>query len=234
MGVFDDMNQAEIFGDRAPYFYPGQHIVQITGAKVVNGHNGETHIIEGRILGVRSEHPDSSPVGTICAQGFNASKSPQAAKRATETWVKFMCAVYGIKQGDWDANQWKANIANVIDNGALNGTITALDCFFKKMQNGEDFTVHNWKGAPSPDDLLRFGLDPAGAPIPGWVDPSPVSVNPALAVAAAAPAPVAAPAPAPTPAPMAAPAPAVPVMHNTDPSGRAIVSHDGGVSWVFA
>ncbi len=223
MGVFDDMDQADIFGDRSPYFYPGQHIVQLTGAKVINGHHGETHIIEARILGVRSVHPESSPVGTICAQGFNASKNPAAAKRATETWVKFMCSIYGIAQSDWDAAQWKANIANVIDNNALAGTIVALDCFFKPMEKGGDFTVHNWRGIPSVEELLRFGLDATGAPIPGWIDPSPMAapvyVPPAPAAAPApapaaapaatpAPAPAAAPAPAPAPAPAAAPAPA--------------------------
>ncbi len=232
MGVFDDMNQAEIFGDRAPYFFPGQHIVQITGAKVVNGHHGETHIIEARILGVRSVHPESSPVGTVCAQGFNASKNPAAAKRATETWVKFMCALYGIKQQDWDAAQWKSNIANVIDNGALNGTITMLDCFFKEMLQGGDFTVHNWKGAPSADDLARFGLDANGVGIPGWVDPSPAVAAPVVA-AAVAPAPVAA-APSPAPAPAPAPAPvANPPQHAKDASGRDIVSTDGGSTWAF-
>ncbi len=236
MGVFDNMDQAEIFGDKKPYFFPGQHIVRIAGAKIVNGHKGETHIIEATILGVRSKDPGSSPVGTTCAQGFNASKNPSATKRATATWVKFLCAAYGVEKEAWDGPTWAANVANVIDNGALNGHIMGLDCHFKKMDNGEDFTVHLWKPTPSAEELARFGLDPAGAPIPGWVDPSPVLVQQVAAVPVAAQmaAAVAAAPPPPAVAPVAAAvAPVAQPQYGVCPhTGRPTMTMDG-VNWTY-
>lgn len=156
MSIFDDLDNANVF-ENSKYFQPGMYIAEIVGVKFIQaGYKGDSFVIEAKVVGVKSTHPEAPAVGELCAQVWNASGEKRDIARAT--WMGFLCAVFGVKQEQYTAAQWKQISSQVIDGGALNGKRFALEVFTKKTRTGGDFTYHKWLGAATAEQLAEFGI----------------------------------------------------------------------------
>jgi hypothetical protein len=156
MGVFDNLDQASVF-ENSKWFQPGRYIVEIQQCKFISsGFHGDSFVIEAKVLGVISTHPDAPQPGELCAQVWNASGEKRDIARGT--WLGFLCAIYGAKPADYSGEQWKAISAAVIDDNKLKGQWVYLEVFMKKTQKGNDFTQHKWLGTPKPEVLKEFNL----------------------------------------------------------------------------
>ncbi len=156
MGIFDNLDQAEVF-EQSAYFQPGRYIVAIKACKFISGgHKGDSFVIETTVRGIASEHPEAPKVGETAAQVWNASGDKRDIAR--NTWLGFLCAAYGCKQTEYNGEEWK-NVSNaVIEQNALEGTLLFLEVFMKTTRAGNPFTQHAWKGTPTKEQLAEFGL----------------------------------------------------------------------------
>lgn len=155
MGIFDNLTNAQVF-ERSAYFEPGLYIVQINAVKYIDsGYKGDAFVIEAKVLASKKtkENEPLAP-GATAAQVWRASGDKKEIARGT--WIGFLCAVFGIKQVDWDDARWKKVSADVIDNNALKGTELGLEVFTTTTKAGGDFTQHRWLGQPT--DALRAEL----------------------------------------------------------------------------
>ena len=156
MSIFDQLDQTSIF-ENSKYFQPGRYIVAINAVKFIQGgYKGDSFVIEAKVLGVKSEHPDAPAPGELAAQVWNATGEKRDIARAT--WMGFLTTVYEKKQEELTAEQWKQVSAQVIDNNALAGQQLYLEVFMKKTRAGGDFTYHKWIGIATPDQLAEFGI----------------------------------------------------------------------------
>lgn len=163
MSIFDNLDQADVF-EQSKYFQPGRYIVAISACKFNSGgFKGDSFVIEAVTKGVLSDHADAPKVGELCAQVWNASGEKRDIAR--NTWLGFLCAVYGVGPKDYGGDQWKNISAAVIDQNALKDTLMYLEVFMKKTRAGGDFTQHAWRGVPTESQLSEFGLDNAGNPL---------------------------------------------------------------------
>ncbi|MDP6424616.1 MAG: hypothetical protein QGG14_07725 [Planctomycetota bacterium] len=158
--MFDNADQVKIFENSA-YFQPGRYIVSINACKLItNGHNGDSFVVECKVLGALSESPTAPVAGALAAHVWNASGDKRDMARAT--WFGFLCACFGVEQSAYDNAQWKQISEQVIEHGALNGKIQYLECFNKPTRAGNPFTKHNWKGTPTAELMAEFGLNADG------------------------------------------------------------------------
>jgi hypothetical protein len=156
MGIFDNLDQAQVF-ENSKYFQPGRYIVDINACKFnMAGFKGDSFVIEATVVAAISDHPDAPKPGELAAQVWNASGEKRDIAR--NTWLGFLCNVYGIKHDQYTGEQWKAISAKVIDDNALKGTRLYLEVFMKKTKAGGDFTQHAWRGVPTAEQLAEFGL----------------------------------------------------------------------------
>lgn len=156
MGIFDNLDQAEVF-ENSKYFQPGRYIIAIKACKFIKGgHKGDSFVIECTVKGVISDDPNAPQIGELAAQVWNASGDKLDIAR--NTWLGFLCKAYGVKQKDYTGEQWKHISTKVIDDNALGGTVFALECFMKKTKAGGDFTQHAWRGVPTAEQLAEFGI----------------------------------------------------------------------------
>lgn len=156
MGIFDNLDQAQVF-ENSKYFQPGRYIVEINACKFNQaGFKGDSFVIEATIVAAISEHPEAPKVGELAAQVWNASGEKRDIAR--NTWLGFLCNVYGVKPDEYSGEQWKAISAQVIDNNALKGTRLYLEVFMKTTKANNPFTQHAWRGVPTAEQLAEFGL----------------------------------------------------------------------------
>jgi hypothetical protein len=161
MGIFDNLDQTEVF-EQSQYFQTGRYIVAIKACKFIQGHRGESFVIEAIVKGAKSEHEKAPAYGQLAAQVWSASGDKRDIAR--NTWVGFLCAVYGKKPGDFNAEEWKAT-SEAVMNGALLGQLMYLEVFEITTKAGKPFTKHAWRNVPSASDLAEFGIDGEGNPV---------------------------------------------------------------------
>jgi len=156
MGIFDNLDQAEVF-ENSKYFQPGRYIVEIAACKFnQGGFKGDSFVIEATVKGVISDHADAPKVGERAAQVWNASGEKRDIAR--NTWLGFLCKVYNVKQDAYDGEQWKTLSVKVIEDNALKGQLVLVEIFMKKTRAGGDFTQHAWRGVPTAEQMTEFGL----------------------------------------------------------------------------
>lgn len=162
MGIFDDLDQSDAF-DNSKYFQEGRYVVKIHACKLREGHKGTTFIVEATVLGVASEHPNAPQPGERAAHVWKASGSPEKIEMGRGTWMGFLCAAFGVQKGAYDGPTWKTISAQVLDDNYLKDQVFGLECHMKKTREGNDFTVHSWRGPQSAEQLATFGLAPDGS-----------------------------------------------------------------------
>jgi hypothetical protein len=156
------LSQVQLF-EKGMYFQAGRYIVTVTACKFIEGHHGESYVVEGYVQGVLSSHPLAPQKGQTATHAWSASGSK--SKIGKSTWVGFLCAVLGVKQGDYSDAQWAEISRAAIDFNGLKGRTAYLECYVSKSskrataENPEGaFTHHKWHGQPTPEQLSEFGL----------------------------------------------------------------------------
>lgn len=163
MGIFDDLDQADAFSN-SKYFQEGRYVVKIVACKFIQGHKGDTFVVESTVLGVKSSRADAPQVGERAAHVWRASGSPEKVTMGRANWKGFLCAVFALGDGSTlDGAYWKRISASVLDANYLKNQVFGLECHTKKTRSDDDFTVHNWRGPQSPAQLAEFGLAPDGS-----------------------------------------------------------------------
>ena len=121
---------------------------------IVGGYKGDSFVVQGTVLGAKSDEASAPSVGTTAAHVWSISGEKREIGRAT--WFGFLCGVYGVSQSEYTDAQWKQVSEKVIE-GALNGTQVYLECWFNESAAPEIYTVHDW-GQVNDALLSEFGV----------------------------------------------------------------------------
>lgn len=159
MGIFDNLDQAQVF-ENSKWFQPGRYIVEINRCVYIkDGFKGDSFVIEVLVHGAISDDVNAPKPGEIAAHVWNATGDKREIAR--NTWLGFLCNVFGLKPTDRDSAWWKSVSAQILDDNYLKGTKLYLEVFAKTTQAGNPFTAHNWKGVPTAEQFAEFGLPAA-------------------------------------------------------------------------
>lgn len=165
-GVLDNLNQADMFGNSA-YFQPGRYVVDIDSIIFKEGgHKGTSFIIKCSIVGVDSSHDEAPEVGGTAAQVIKLSGTEEKITMGRSNLMAFMTTTFEVDQKAYTSEQWKQVVADVCDNNSLKGKRLALDCHLIMTRADKPFTVHTWKGPPTPKFLAACGVGEVGAAAP--------------------------------------------------------------------
>jgi len=176
MGIFDDpeTNNARTF-DRSKYFTPGLFLVDITRLKHNDPNhpdprkrprNGESFVIEARVLGAQSSDPSAPQPGETAAHiiahlsGNDATKR-ELARADFQSFRNMLAGALGADPASYTPEQWQQFGAAIMadDGNALSGKLVLkLECF---KANTSNFTIHRWHGRATEADLNAFGLSGA-------------------------------------------------------------------------
>lgn len=167
MGLFDGINEAEIFerGRFLPDNFRGVLEVKRTIAKETI-RSGIGFIVEFEVI--ETNMPDQSPVGSK-ATWFQKMSDKTVAFPAIKAWAA-ACAGYEIHQKDDIEQEIAPHLADVLthatDNPADNdfvGCLVRVETEQIKTRNDRDFTRHNWRPYDEADEHVTDAVDEASA-----------------------------------------------------------------------
>lgn len=152
--LFKKLSAAQIF-ESSKYFRPGRYIVKIKDVKFIDGHRGESFVIETKVLAAVSSAEDAPEVGDTAAHVWKVSGDKKQV--GLGTWMQFMCAVLGMNQDDQTDDEWETISNDVIDNNAFEDIDMLLECHNIVTQAGDNFTKHTWIGQATDETKEEFG-----------------------------------------------------------------------------
>lgn len=160
MNFFKNLSTAKAFGQNK-WATPGKYLVKLTAVRFNNGgYKGDSFVIEGTVEAAENAGGADDPKkGDSIAHVWNASGKKQDIAR--NTWMGFLCAVFGCSPEDRTDDEWAKISADVIENDALKDEVMFLEVFMKKTQAGGDFTYHGWRRIATEEDYKKFGLVPS-------------------------------------------------------------------------
>lgn len=173
MAFWDQTGDAD-GSSRGNYFPPvdAEYDVQIEAVKHKHGHEGESVIVEMRVLA--SNNPELV-AGTSKSTAWNITKHKEMAINNIKS---FVCGIYGLAESD-KSPAGKAKVVHIskrmveADN-PLMGAKVHLTTWCSKTKKGEDFT--NMKWAPynaEPDYVAPYPGAVASLAAPGPEAPPP-------------------------------------------------------------
>ncbi len=157
MGMFSKLSTAQVF-NKSQFFQEGRYIVKIQNVKFVNGHNGESFVIEARTIAAISDVINAPKPNEMAVHIWNISGSELKKTMGKNTWMGFMCAVLDLDPCDQDDDDWEKISNEVIDDNAFEGIEMLLECHNTTTKSGGPFTVHNWIGKATDETREEFGL----------------------------------------------------------------------------
>lgn len=161
MGIFDEVGGANETA-KSGYFYPGIYLVELARVKHnPNGFNGESVVIEGKVLAVRSSDDQAPEPGEHRAHvisGFDKNNRKEMALGDLKAFTRAAYNNHPSIEG-WTPQQWNEAASKIVGE-TLAGKVMKLECF---MNAAGTFTIHRWLGHASAADYAEFGLV---APVP--------------------------------------------------------------------
>lgn len=173
MGIFDDpeTNEAQQY-DKSKYFQEGVYLVDIIRLKHNDPNhpdprkrprNGESFVIECRVVAVKGSHPDAPQPGETAAHIIAHLSSSEVQKRSMnrgdfQAFRNMLARALGADPDAYTPEQWQQfGTAIMADSGrALAGKMVfKLECFKAANSN---FTCHRWHGRATAEDYAEFGI----------------------------------------------------------------------------
>lgn len=159
MGIFDDVGSAKTF-DSSQYFQPGLYLVDVTKLKHITS-RGEKVVIEGTVLGVKSDDERAPEAGETAAQvisGFDASDEKR--DYALGDFKAFVQALAGEQAATWSPQQFGAFTKGLVGVDLTGRAVMVLECWGKPLKRDPSkvFTIHKWLRRATPEDYASFGV----------------------------------------------------------------------------
>lgn len=157
MGMFSKLSSAQLF-TKSKWFKDGKYLTKITAVKLVDGHKGESFIIESEVIATTSNDDDAPQSGEVAAHVWGVSGDKKQMGLAT--WMQFLCAVFGMEPEEQSDEEWEKISTEVLDNKSLEGTVMVLDVFTIQTKKNTPFTYHKWLHEATKEDYSKFNVKP--------------------------------------------------------------------------
>lgn len=154
---FSKASSVQVFA-KSPHFDEGSYIVELGNIKLIesNDKKKEFIVISTLLKAVKNAGPKAPTVGQEPAQVYEV---PGNHDLGAANWKQFLCACLDIDidNNELSDDEW-LELSDGVLNGDLEGTTVELKCHIIQTRKGDDFTIHTWKGVPSPETLASYGL----------------------------------------------------------------------------